>query len=181
MESKNISGLILASGGSRRMGRDKALLMHNEQSFLQLAKAQLAAAGCQDIYVNDANNLADLIADLGPLGGIYTALISHPDAEFWLILPIDMPLLTSEILTILQAGLLDADMVRFEGEMFPLLLKSSPQMRAHITALATDKTRTYSMRQFMQPFNINVLPLPLSSEGAFANINSPGDYESLCI
>lgn len=181
MESKTTFGLILASGGSRRMGRDKATLMYKDVSFLDLAKAQLDAAGCDGIYINNADNLADLIADLGPLGGIYTALTTHPDATYWLIIPIDMPLLTPEILNLLQAGLQDADMARFDNEIFPLLLKSSSSMRDHITALATDKTRTYSMRQFMKPFNINISLKPKTSEAAFVNINSPEDYDKLCV
>ena len=177
----SVAGLILASGEASRMGRDKALLMYDGVSFLNLAIGHLTAAHCDDIHINDANNLSDLIAGLGPLGGIYTALTTHFDEQYWLIIPIDMPLLTAEILTKLQAGIETADMVRYEGEMFPLLLKASTAMRAHITTLATDTQRTYSMRQFMQPFDIKVLPKPASSEVAFANINSPEDYKTLCI
>lgn len=179
--SVNATGLILANGGSSRMGRDKAALKYNDVSFLELAASHLKAVNCDQIYINNADNLADLIADLGPLGGIYTALTSYLDVRYWLIIPIDMPLLTAEILSRLQAGLEDADVARFDNEMFPLLLKSSDQMLNHITALATDKQRTYSMQQFIKPFNINILPKPRGSEAAFANINSPEDYETLCI
>ncbi|PCI85951.1 MAG: hypothetical protein COB24_11440 [Hyphomicrobiales bacterium] len=177
----NVTGLILASGGSSRMGRDKAALKYNGVSFLQLAVGHLKAADCDEIYINNADNLTDLISGLGPLGGIYTALTSHPKVQYWLIIPIDMPTLTSEILTRLQQGLHDADVARFDNEMFPILLKSSDQMRNHITALATDKQQSYSMRQFTKPFNVNILPKPRGSEAAFANINSPEDYETLCI
>lgn len=177
----NVTGLILASGGSNRMGRDKAALKYMGTSFLELAIGHLKAVDCDEIYINNTDNLADLIANLGPLGGIYTALISHPNVQYWLIIPIDMPRLTSEILSNLQLGLRDADVARFDDEMFPILLKSSDQMRNHITALATDKSQSYSMRQFTKPFNINILPKPSGSEAAFANINSPEDYETLCI
>ncbi|MBL1421937.1 MAG: molybdenum cofactor guanylyltransferase [Alphaproteobacteria bacterium] len=179
--SLNVTGLILASGGSSRMGRDKAALEYNGASFLELAVSHLKAVNCDKIYINNADNLTDLIADLGPLGGIYTALSSHPNVPYWLIIPIDMPTLTPEILSHLQQGLHDADVARFDNEMFPILLKSSDQMRNHITTLATDKSQSYSMRQFTKPFNINILPKPKGSEAAFANINSPEDYETLCI
>lgn len=176
---QNIAGLVLAAGGSSRMGQDKTLLQYNGQSFLELAVAQLNAAGVAQSYVNNADNLADIIADKGPIGGIYSALQTYQTVEHWLIIPNDMPLLTAEILQTLLAGLGGADIVRFEGEMFPILLKTSDIMLNKITELATDELKTYSLRQFMKPFRVAILPKPLGSELAFSNINSPQDYKRI--
>lgn len=178
--SINITGLVLASGGSSRMGKDKAGLKYNNKSFLNVAIDHLKAANCAEVYVNNADNLTDIIANLGPLGGIYTALTTQPNAQYWLIIPIDMPLLTPQIFDILVAGLADADIVHYQDEVFPLLLKTTDAMHLHIKNLATDSSRTYSMRQFMQPFKVNLLPKPQDSALAFTNINSPQDYKILC-
>lgn len=176
-----MTGLVLASGGSSRMGKDKAVLKFNGKSFLDVAIDHLKTANCDEIYINNADNLSDIIPDLGPLGGIYTALTTHPNTQYWLIIPIDMPLLTPEIFTNLVAGLADADIARYEDEIFPLLLKTTDAMHLHIKKLATDKSRTYSMRQFMQPFKVNLLPKPQDSAAAFTNINLPQDYKNLCV
>lgn len=179
--NKNLTGLVLASGGSSRMGSDKAALKFKGVSFLNVGIGHLKAAGCQDIYINNADNLADLIPNLGPLGGIYTALTSYQDVQYWLIIPIDMPLLTPEIITGLVNNFDNVDIAHYEDEVFPLLLKNSAKMQSKLAELAEDKTRTYSMRQFMKTFKVQLLPKPKGSEAAFTNINSPQDYKKLCI
>ncbi|MGL1921022.1 MAG: molybdenum cofactor guanylyltransferase [Hyphomicrobiales bacterium] len=179
-EFENIAGLVLAQGGSVRMGRDKAALDFNGRSFLQITVEHLAAVGAGAAYISHQNHMADLKPDLGPLGGIYTAFKTHIHVEYWLILPVDMPLLSPDILEHLLAGLGDCDIARYEDEMFPLLLKTSAAMRAHLYKLAQDEERTYSMRQFMKPFNVNTLRKPEGSEAGFANINTPEDYEAIC-
>lgn len=177
---ENVAGLILAQGGSTRMGCDKAELVYEGESFLSVAVQRLKSAGVENVYINNAANLADIIPDIGPLGGIYTALKSHVDVECWVILPVDMPLMSVEILMMLSRGLGNADMVRFDGEMFPLVVKTSDAVLAHIGNLAIDTERTYSMRQFMKPFEVKILSKPMGSEVAFRNINTPEDYEAIC-
>jgi len=46
-----IAGLILAAGESRRMGRDKALLIYRGRTFLENILANLGAAGIEKITV----------------------------------------------------------------------------------------------------------------------------------
>ncbi len=46
-----IAGLILAAGESRRMGRDKALLVYRGRTFLETLIANLYAAGIQNVIV----------------------------------------------------------------------------------------------------------------------------------
>lgn len=178
---KNIAGLVLAAGGSRRMGSDKGQLIYNQKSFLNLAIALLQAVKIEQICINNTENMADLIADIGPLGGIYTALQTHPEVEYWLIVPIDMPLLSADIIQCLLDGLGDAQIARYEHEMFPLLLKTSEKMHHRLSELAQDEQQTYSLKQFMLTFKINILAKPIDSDAAFTNINSPEDFAALCI
>lgn len=89
------------------MGRDKALLEWQGQTFLERACATLRAVA-QNVWIVGSNvefrRYGDLISDVykdrGPLGGIYTALRSSP-AEWNLVLAVDMPLVTPALLQFL--------------------------------------------------------------------------------
>ena len=179
VEMKNISGLVLASGTSRRMGRDKAGLIYDGNSLLDISVGQFSALGLTDIHINNRQNLTDITPNLGPLGGIYTALQTYPQTKYWFIIPVDMPLLTSDVFEILLAGLKAANVARFEGEIFPLLLKTSDDMHAGLAKLAQDKTRTYSMRAFIEAYTTNILPIPDRHRPAFANINTQQEFDAL--
>ena len=160
IDIKDISGLVLASGTSRRMGRDKTALIYNGTSLLEISLGCFRALGLTNIYINDRHNLADIIPNLGPLGGIYTALETYPKTNYWFITPVDMPLLTTEVYETLLAGLKEASVARFDGEIFPLLLKVTDEMRIGLARLAKDKTNTYSMRAFLDAYSTNIIPTP---------------------
>ena len=104
-----VQGFVLAGGGSRRFGRDKALVeFHGEPLIARLLQILQAATATPARIIGDAAKYsptgAECIADRwsgeGPLGGIITALDASnasgaPDS--WsLIVGCDMPFLTSE-------------------------------------------------------------------------------------
>lgn len=98
-----MNGYILAGGKSSRMGRDKGLMLFKGKSLIQYVIEQLKPAVNRVVLV--ANNSAyrdfglevipDLIKDIGPAGGIYSAL-KHTDTRFNFILSCDMPFIKSE-------------------------------------------------------------------------------------
>lgn len=104
-DTPGVIGVVLAGGGSRRMGRDKALLEWRGQPLLDHLRARLWAAGCQAVVTSRAapGCIADLYPDRGPLGGIHAVLRSRP-AVGYLVVPVDMPLLSVALLR----GLIDA-------------------------------------------------------------------------
>ena len=78
----NISGYILAGGKSSRMGSDKGLMLLNKKAVIQHAIEQLEKS-VKNIFIISNNIeyekfgfklIPDLIKDIGPAGGIYTAL-----------------------------------------------------------------------------------------------------------
>ncbi len=105
----NVRGFVLAGGGSRRFGRDKALVeFDGEPLIARLCRILQAATSAPVQIIGDAAKYSGIgvecITDRwpgeGPLGGIITALKATDDSAFqdsWsLIIGCDMPFLTSE-------------------------------------------------------------------------------------
>jgi molybdopterin-guanine dinucleotide biosynthesis protein A len=96
-----IYGLVLAGGESRRMGRDKALLVRDGHS--QLAHIAALLEGITErVYVSSRQdqqgdpersrfeNIVDRYEGIGPIAGILSAMDAQPDAN-WLVVACDLP------------------------------------------------------------------------------------------
>jgi molybdopterin-guanine dinucleotide biosynthesis protein A len=106
------AGFILSGGKSTRMGADKSLLEFDGRTLLDRALAVMAMVCDRVTIVGDpakfANYKADsVIADIfpgcGPLAGIHTAL-AHTSCELNLMLAVDMPFVSPELLSFLLAA-----------------------------------------------------------------------------
>lgn len=96
---REVGGYVLAGGQSRRMGRDKALLLLGGKPLVAYATAKLAEV-CGEVAILSARlelaRYGRLVPDAhpgcGPLGGMEAALL---DTRFeWnLFLPVDVPFL----------------------------------------------------------------------------------------
>jgi molybdopterin-guanine dinucleotide biosynthesis protein A len=106
-----IYGLVLAGGESRRMGRDKALLVRDGQS--QLAHVAALLEGITErVYVSsrreqqdDAErsrfeNIVDRYEGIGPIAGILSAMDAHPNTD-WLVVACDLPNIDERTLSFL--------------------------------------------------------------------------------
>ncbi|MCS7050494.1 MAG: molybdenum cofactor guanylyltransferase, partial [Thermomicrobium sp.] len=90
---------ILAGGQSRRMGRDKALLDFHGEPLLGRVLRRVRPL-TDDLFIVASDRPAylqfgvpvvpDRIPDAGPLGGIYSALLSARH-EYCLVLSCDLP------------------------------------------------------------------------------------------
>ena len=104
MVTEPIHIAVLAGGQSRRMGRDKALLTLNGQTLIECVLAAAHPLECTTFIVGDPAAYAQLgppvypdhHPDLGPIGGLFTALelASGPV----LLLACDLPFLTPDFL-----------------------------------------------------------------------------------
>lgn len=105
-----LNGLVLAGGKSRRMGnpKDKINWHGKEQRYYA---ADLLAPFCEEVFIscrqdqlenfnNDYNALTDTFLDMGPFGGILSALRSQRD-KAWLVVACDLPLLDKSALEFL--------------------------------------------------------------------------------
>ncbi|GEN70439.1 NTP transferase domain-containing protein [Chryseobacterium lathyri] len=105
-----LNGLILAGGKSQRMGnpKDKINWHGKEQRYFA---ADLLAPFCEEVFIScrqdqlenfdtDYKPLTDTFLNMGPFGGILSALRSQRD-KAWLVVACDLPLLDKKSLEFL--------------------------------------------------------------------------------
>lgn len=105
-----LNGLVLAGGKSQRMGnpKDKINWHGKEQRYFA---ADLLASFCNEVFIScrqdqlenfDLNYIAltDTFLNMGPFGGILSALRSQRD-KAWLVVACDLPLLDEKSLEFL--------------------------------------------------------------------------------
>lgn len=101
-----VSGIILAGGKSRRMGRDKALLDFDGAPLIARVIARVRAVCAETLIVaNDTAAYArfglpvvsDVYPGKGSLGGIFSGLLAAP-TEYALAVACDLPFLNDALL-----------------------------------------------------------------------------------
>lgn len=105
-----INGLVLAGGKSVRMGQAKDLLHWHGKEQRYFA-ADLLAPFCDEVFIScrqdqldnfdpNYNALTDTFLNMGPFGGILSALRAQRD-KAWLVVACDLPLLDQKSLEFL--------------------------------------------------------------------------------
>jgi molybdenum cofactor guanylyltransferase len=100
----DVAGFILVGGASSRMGSDKAQLLFNGRTSLEIIAAQLSAAvsdvalvGARQVYRRLTwKNVPDLHDRWGALGGIHSAMAAT-DKEWAAIVACDLPFVTGDL------------------------------------------------------------------------------------
>jgi molybdenum cofactor guanylyltransferase len=129
-ESSSVSGIILAGGQSRRMGRDKALIefqgqpiiVHVINALRPLTNDLVVVSNRSEVYGPlGARVVADYDPPCGPLGGIAAGLQAM-ESELAIVVACDMPFLDVTLLRWLidQADGYDAVVPRTGDEYEPL-------------------------------------------------------------
>lgn len=170
------------------MGRDKALLPYRESTLIEHAIAR-AREVTPDVRVLCGPErryeefgvpvLEDPVCGVGPLGGLYGALLSAsidgPERIFWLA--VDLPLVTFDFLTRLMAGLDHADVVMARTDRGPEPLcaafQTEPTLAAVRRALLDGRLKLTSALEGLLLHSLE------SDAPDFANINTLGDYHRL--
>ncbi|MBM7420261.1 MULTISPECIES: NTP transferase domain-containing protein [Chryseobacterium] len=105
-----LNGLVLAGGKSQRMGTAKDLLNWHGKEQRYFA-ADLLATFCEEVFISCRENqlenfdthynaLTDTFLNMGPFGGILSALRSDRE-KAWLVVACDLPLLDEKSLKVL--------------------------------------------------------------------------------
>lgn len=138
-------GILLAGGRSTRYGSPKAFAKWQGKYFYEWVYEALAAV-CDHVVIVALEELehrfparlhvvtdCDPYKGNGPLAGIYTAMLERP-ADRYLVLPCDMPCMSSAGLTRLLAETRDAPAyaVEWAGSQYPLVSCWQPSMVASL-------------------------------------------------
>ncbi|GIX17533.1 MAG: hypothetical protein KatS3mg119_1719 [Rhodothalassiaceae bacterium] len=188
-----LGALILAGGRSRRMERDKALLVWRGRTLLDHAHDLAAAMGAAPILLSGRpGGLPDPVPDLGPIGGVLS-LARHWRTRRqalparWLLLPVDMPALDVAALAPLLADGVEP-VTHYAGRPLPAVLRlGSGGAEAIIEAIegavlavpAEDDGRAgrrLSLHRLWARLGAPALPLAAELEEAFCNINTPAEW-----
>ena len=118
-----ISSIVLAGGKSLRLGHDKVFETVGDQNLLDLVIDRVAPLSRETILVTASNNalvksdkysglkaVTDIYPGKGPLGGVYTGLITS-NSFCNLVVASDMPFLNPALLRHMMEVLADFDLV----------------------------------------------------------------------
>jgi molybdenum cofactor guanylyltransferase len=178
-----INGLILAGGESSRMGSDKSLVhFHGKpqreflnELLLKFCKKVFLSCKPRTTYPDWMNTLVDQYEIKGPFNGILTALSSDP-ATAWLTVPVDMPNINEESISILLKER-DAQKVAtcfFDSDgTHPEPLFAIWEPKASELAVNFYRTGQSSPREFLMTHDVKVVKSPTPM--LHVNVNSPED------
>ena len=182
-----IKGAILAGGQSSRMGQDKALLSRDHRDMFSYTLEQLENLHLNGIVLSrNAEQverlsslplIADQHAQLGPLGGIH-AIAQNITADAVLIVPIDMPLLTSDDLEkLISVGCTFHKPVYFKEHFLPLFLPLTQQVRDYLADVVSGKNDDRSARGLCNYFS--GIPLMALNKNRMVNTNTPQQWRAI--
>lgn len=190
----DVTGFVLAGGASRRMRRPKASLQLDGESMLERQIRLLRSVARRVVVVGGAAGhldkfnvpiVPDVVANRGPLGGIYTALLESR-TEFSLILGCDLPFVKRNLLALLmlRAGAGRSDVIvprTWDGRLQTLCTVYRRRVRYAIRTRLNEGQ--YKLSGFFPMVRCTIISWrELADAGihahVFDNMNSPEDYES---
>ncbi len=186
----SLYGLVLAGGHSNRMKTDKSLLAYHGKSQVQHC-FDLITPYCLKVFVSnredqslldnhkDLPQIHDTFLNIGPLGGILSAMASHSHVA-WLILACDLPFVNSKTIEKLIkfrdpskiATAYKSTTVPFHPE--PLCSIYEP--RAHSLLLKFYQGGKQCPRKFL--INSDVRLIKQDDQHSLTNINSIHEYQA---
>ncbi len=184
------TGIILAGGRSRRMGRDKAMLELGGERLVDRAVRIASQVFPQVVVVRGAPGLEpipglavpqipDLRPDNGALGGLHAGLHAAPTPAV-VALPCDLPLMDPEFLTVLADQLGDADALvpRDARGWQPVVAAYHRRCLPAIEAcLDVQERRVFAFypRCDVRPLELEDQALAIEQPEIFLNVNRPQD------
>lgn len=186
---KNTNGYILAGGKSSRMGTDKGLLLIEGKAMIEYVIEQMQSVF--DNLVIVSNNpeyekfglkvIPDLIKDIGPAGGIYTAL-NHSDSQLNFIVSCDMPFVTKEAIEFIVANTNESKIVLLEnhGKLEPLFgVYSKDCTEKWLQLIQQEKVKLQDMVLNFKLKTILIENNEIFAATFFKNINTKADYNNI--
>jgi len=164
---------ILAGGLSSRMGRDKSRLRLGGRTLLAHIRATVKTVGLPHRIIR-----RDLVSHRGPLGGLYTALVTSL-ADATLFLSCDMPFVS--------AGLLEMLLLKAKRNETALFVEANglvgfPFLLFRQTALPVVESqlekKAFSLQQLTQALRSQTIRLAARQARELFNVNTPDDLRN---
>ena len=186
-----IGALVLAGGKSRRMnGNNKAFLKYENKSFIESIIDQLT--GFQNIYISVDNKekyrnlnftlVEDMYKDIGPMGGIYSAL-KMIEEKYIVVIACDMPKIKKEFIEFLCDSItenIECIVTEDEkGRICPLGGIYSKDLIGKIEKMIEEKD--YKLLNLIRRANSKIIPLSETNfnKNILDNVNDLKDYDKL--
>ena len=191
MNTKLITGIVLAGGRSRRMGADKSLMMLNGKAMIEYSIDALKPL-CHKVVISSNNFIYDFtgcevwpdeLPDQAPIVGIYSCL-KRSKTNINIILSCDMPLMSTSFLEYLLTDSADYDVtVPVHGESFiePLCgiyNQSSVEMLGKFIGQGNFRLNECIRATSHRLVTVGS-PDSVFSPNLFLNINTPDDFKIL--
>jgi molybdenum cofactor guanylyltransferase len=185
-----VTGVVLAGGKSRRMGRDKAFLPFGPGLLIERVIEVVQQVTAEVILITNTPEqyqrfglpmFSDVMAQAGPLGGIYTGLISAK-TPYSLCLACDMPFVQATFLRFLCDTAAEADVVipRNAGNFQPLCAVYSQVCREpirHQVEAGRLKITGFFDQVRVRVIDGNLLARYDPYDIMFFNANTPQEYD----
>jgi molybdopterin-guanine dinucleotide biosynthesis protein A len=188
---QKFTGIVLAGGRGSRMGKEKGQIRWKGKTLIEHA-IDIVSPLCEELIISANHDryrtfgfpvVRDLVPDCGPMGGIYSAL-SVSETRNNLIIPVDTPLVTTEIYRHLISFVNSYDVIvpvdhnayyqplcaMYSKSIIPFMKARMDKGQFGFTPLL-DKVHTKAV-----PFHVG---LDFYQSDTFYNINSPEDLEAI--
>lgn len=183
MHISHTTGAILAGGSSDRMGRDKAALVSQGQSFLERLHTMLFGV-FSEVSVHGGTVVPTggvLIPDEnpgeGPVGGLLTAMrVANGRAVF--VVSVDTPMVTEEVVRSIVEPPVPSDGVRVasaSNRIHPLVAVYGPDVLSVV-----ERRFDQGQRSMMSVIDVapRVVEVEVEPDAVF-NVNTEADYHQL--
>lgn len=175
-------GILLAGGQSRRMGSDKAELKIEGHSLLARTKILLQKSGCETVFIsrNDAEGIADIYFNQGPIAGVH-AVLNSPDFPkncLALVVPVDMPLLTTQTLSELVQQALNSGINGYFNDCYlPCALHIQPSTASEL------EQRLQNGQRSVKSYLVETAAVSFNSSNTqcLINTNTPSEWQQVCL
>jgi len=189
---EKVSGILLAGGKSKRMGRDKRFVEYEGQNLIDKSVKRLRAvtdeivivtAGPESLEVENVKLTHDISPGKGPMMAIYSGLMAMTGSRA-LVNAVDTPNLTEELLEYLIRLSSGSDVVMPErrGRLEPLVACYSKNVIPVVKNMLKEgsKTAPHDLADERNGLKIRVVREEELKEFGdpdylFLNVNSPGD------
>ena len=186
-KTQNMNCYILAGGKSSRMGTDKGILEINGKKIISyvidivkpLFKKTIIVSTNKDYADFGLEMIEDKIKNVGPAGGIYTAL-SHSQTEQNFILSCDMPFVTTKSIEYVAENSVEKDVTVpiYKNKIEPMFaVYATKCVDDWKKAIDENVLKLQNIMYRLQTKEINCDVNILFNDDVFFNINSKEDLK----